>query len=145
MMCIAQSQIFGSILTGLICLICLLACFVEFSFQDKSSQGSIYEGLRRLTSLDSGNCFWIWTMSSENAREESVSHEAVACPSTPPLYSFFIALALCLDLYQKIKITVLTALIKPSLPLPEPYSYTNIILSRYKLQIPQKPPQKTDL
>lgn len=52
----------------------------------------------------------------------------------------FIAPALCLDLYQEIKITVLTALIKPSLPPPEPYSYTNIILSRYKLQTPQKPP-----
>jgi hypothetical protein len=59
-------------------------------------------------------------------KRKAFSMRTSACPSSYPSYSFFIELALCLDLCLKIKITVLTVLIKVTIAVPR------IILLLYK-------------
>lgn len=125
-------------------LVRLLACLLvllEFAFQDKSLQRSIYESWEDL-------CPWIQKIVTASVPSLLKTQEKKAfptrtcvCPSNPTLYSFFTVLALCL----KSQIHSAHCINKIIIATPRTHSCTNMIQSSYKLQIPQEPPWKTDL
>lgn len=96
-------------------------------------------------SLDSENCYCICTISSENAREESFSHEDL-CLSKQS-HSLFILYCACFMPWFMPKSQIHSAhcINKIIIATPRTHSCTNMIQSSYKLQIPQEPPWKTDL